>query len=219
LFEISLRKSTIQSPGESGMTGYPTGFEMHGWDAKSLVSSVYQLAADRIILDGSWPEGRYDLRAEFSSADDSVTTPMLQTAMSTGLHLRVAPKTVTKKAYVLKATAAGKTLLTPTASTGGSMWGNANGTLKLVNQSTEGLRAALENALDVPVVDEANIDEKFDAELAFPGKDADAARAALLKTLGLDLIQAERPIAMLEVSSRDETKKASEAKPQEAAQK
>ena len=39
-------------------------------------------------------------------------------------------------------------------------------------------------------------------ELAFPAKDVEAAKAALLKTPGLELIQEERPIQMLEVSQR-----------------
>jgi hypothetical protein len=38
--------------------------------------------------------------------------------------------------------------------------------------------------------------------------------AALLKTIGLELIEADRPIQMLEVSPRVEMKKAEEPKPQ-----
>ena len=51
-------------------------------------------------------------------------------------------------------------------------------------------------------------------ELEFPAKDLQAAKGILLKTLGLELIEAERPIQMLEVSSRQEAKKAEEGKPQ-----
>jgi len=219
LFEITLRKSKNQSLEEMGMSGFPTGMEMHGWDAVSLVLNIYQLAHNRLILTSPMPEGRYDLRIESAKADDAVTRPMLQTAITAGLHLRITPKTVTKKAYILKATPAGKILLTPTVSNGGSMWMYMNGKVKVVNQSTDGLRAALENALDAPVVDETGIEGKFDAEVEFPMKDAVAAKTALLKTLGLDLIEGDRPIAMLEVTPLDEPKKAVESKPQETPKK
>lgn len=214
LFEISLSKSNVKSRNESGMTGYSTGMEIHGMDADFLLTYTYHLASDRFILTSPLPEGLYDLRAEFAGADDSLTTPMLQTAVASGLHLRVEAKTVTKKAYVLKSTEAKKKLLTPTVSTGGSMWGYQDGTLKLVNQSMDGLRDVLEYALGAPVVNETGIDGTFDAELGFPAKNAEAAKSALLKAMGVDLVQAERPIAMLEVTSLDSATKAAESKPQ-----
>jgi uncharacterized protein (TIGR03435 family) len=96
------------------------------------------------------------------------------------------------------------------------MSGYWKGKLKLVNGSMDALASSLEDGLEVPVVNETGIEGKFDAELEFPAKDAEAAKAALLKTLGLELIEAERPIQMLEVSPREEAKKAEEAKPQQA---
>jgi uncharacterized protein (TIGR03435 family) len=81
------------------------------------------------------------------------------------------------------------------------------------------LAAAVEEGLEVPVVNETGIEGKFDAILEFPAKDAVAAKAVLLKTLGLELIEAERPIRMLEVSSRESSKKAAESKPKEAPKK
>jgi hypothetical protein len=59
---------------------------------------------------------------------------------------------------------------------------------------------------------------RYDAELEFPAKDVDAAKAAL-KTIGFELIEAERPIQMLEVSPREKAPKAEETKPQVPPQK
>jgi uncharacterized protein (TIGR03435 family) len=138
--------------------------------------------------------------------------PFLQSAIKFGLNLQIQPKTVVRKAYVLKATAASAKLLTPTASTGGSMSGYWKGKLKVVNQSMDSLATSLESALETPVINETGIEGKFDAEVEFPAKDADAAKTALLKTLGLELIQADRPIQMFEVSSGYDSKKKEEPK-------
>ena len=67
----------------------------------------------------------------------------------------------------------------------------------------DNLANELEGGLEVPVINETGIEGKFDAELEFPAKDVEAAKAVLLKTLDLDLIEAERPIQMLEVSPRE----------------
>ena len=87
--------------------------------------------------------------------------------------------------------------------------------LTLVNRSIDNLANSLEGGLEVPIVNETGIEGKFDVELEFPAKDVEAAKA-VLKTIGLELIEAERPIQMLEVSPREGTKKADEAKPQTA---
>jgi uncharacterized protein (TIGR03435 family) len=95
----------------------------------------------------------------------------------------------------------------------------SNGKLTLVNRSIDDLAKSLEGGLEVPIVNETGIEGKYDAELEFPAKDVEAAKAALLKTLGLELIEAERPIQMLEVTPRAEAQKAEEHKPQEPPQK
>jgi uncharacterized protein (TIGR03435 family) len=124
-------------------------------------------------------------------------------AITYGLKLQVESKTVTKKVYLLKAIDADHKLLTPSASTGGSMSGYWDGKMRLANSSMDNLANELEGGLEVPVINETGIEGKFDAELEFPAKDVEAAKAVLLKTLDLDLIEAERPIQMLEVSPRE----------------
>ena len=183
LFEISLRKA---APGEKNwVSSGSVGTEFHAWDAEDLLIRVYDLEKSRIILKNPLPEGLYDLRIAVGGAPDSVTTPMLQTAIAEGLHLEVKRKTETRTVWVLKSTAAGKTLLTPTASTGGSMSGYLPGELTMINGSMGDMASGLEDGLETPVVDETGIDGKFDLDLAFAAKDAGEAQAALRK-LGLD---------------------------------
>jgi uncharacterized protein (TIGR03435 family) len=195
--------------------------DISGLDAKALIALAYQnLPEDRFLPTSVFPEGLYNLHAAWSTGEDNdkLIAPLLQTAVTYGLNLKVETKTVTKKAFLLKAIDALHQHLTPAAPTGGGMSGYWNGKLKLVNSSMDDLAQGLEGGLKVPVINETGIDGKFDAELEFPAKDAEAAKAAL-KTLGLELIEAERPIQMLEVRLREGTKKAEGAKPQEPPQK
>jgi uncharacterized protein (TIGR03435 family) len=220
LFELSITKAPPDAP--FGMSYGGGRIDINGMKAKELISFAYQnLPKDRFLPTCVFPEGLYNLHTACQNGEDNdnLIPPFLQIAIAYGLNLRIESKTVTQKAYVLKATEASKKLLTPTASTGGSMWMYSNGRLTLKNRSIDNLANSLEGGLEVPIVNETGIEGKFDVELEFPAKDVEAAKTALLKTLGLDLIEAERPIQMLEVSPRAETKKAEEAKPHEPPQK
>ncbi|MGO9167264.1 MAG: redoxin domain-containing protein [Candidatus Sulfotelmatobacter sp.] len=220
LYEVSLSKAGPDAKGGSMMSEGPGSMDLYGYGAEDLISLAYDNdPKDRFLLTNPLPEGRYNLHAVWASADDngSLMTPFLQTAISLGLNLQIQSKTVTKKAYVLKATEASKRLLTPTAMTVGSkLWGYGSGKVRLVNGSMDDLAVGIEEGLEVPVVNETGIEGKFDAELEFPEKDAAAAKAALLKTLGLELIQEDRPIAMLEVDKREGASRAAESRPQQA---
>jgi uncharacterized protein (TIGR03435 family) len=220
LIEFSLIKAPLDAP--FGMSYGGCRIDINGMKAKALISFAYQdLPKDRFLPTCVFPEGLYNLHTACKNGEDNdnLIPPFLQIAIAYGLNLRIESKTVAQKAYVLKATEASKKLLTPTASTGGSMWMFSNGKLTLKNRSIDNLANSLEGGLEVPIVNETGIEGKFDVELEFPEKDVEAAKAALLKTLGLELIEAERPIQMLEVSPRAETKKAEEAKPQEPPKK
>jgi len=231
LLEFSLSKAP--SDAQNGMSFGGDYLNFDGWNAKALISYAYRIGPDRRagipqpnVLDDRFlptsvfPKGLYNLHAAWPTGEDhdNQLAPFFQIAITCGLKIHVESKTVVKKVYLLKAIDADHKLLTPTASTGGSKWAYENGKLKIVNRSLDDLANGLEGRLEVPVIDETGIEGKFDAELEFPAKDADAAKAAL-KTIGLELIEAERPIQMLEVSLREEAKKAAGAKPQEPPQK
>jgi uncharacterized protein (TIGR03435 family) len=215
LYEVSLTKAAPDVM--EGMSAGPGYMDMYGRSADQLLCEAYNIQKDQIVPTGPIPGGRYNLHIEWSNADDNspLITPLLQAAITYGLNLRVQTTTVTKSAYVLKATKAGNKLMIPTAVTTGSMmsmyW---KGKFRLVNGSMDDLASGLEEEFEVPVVNETGIKGRFDAELEFPAKDTEAAKTALLKTLGLELIEADRPIQMLEVSPRDDSKKKEESKPQ-----
>jgi uncharacterized protein (TIGR03435 family) len=204
LFELSLTKAPPDT--KNGMMFGKGRIIISGSNAKALISNAYpNLPEDRFLPTSVFPEGLYNLHATWSAGVDNNNqlAPFLQMAITYGLKLQVESKTVTKKVYLLKAIDADHKLLTPSASTGGSMSGYWDGKMRLANSSMDNLANELEGGLEVPVINETGIEGKFDAELEFPAKDVEAAKAVLLKTLDLDLIEAERPIQMLEVSPRE----------------
>ena len=216
LFDFSLTKAPPDAP--FGMSYSGVRIDINGMKAKALISFAYQsLPEDRFLPTCVFPEGLYNLHTAWQTGEEN--DKLIQMAIAYGLNLQIESKAVTQKAYVLKATEASKKLLKPTDSTGNSMWMYSNGKLTLVNRSIDNLANSLEGGLEVPVVNETGIEGKFDVELEFPAKDVEAAKAALLKTMGLDLIEAERPIQMLEVTPREGAMKPVEAKPQEPPQK
>ena len=220
LIEISLSKSDAAPDAGMTMSVSATDMKIQGANANFLLKFASNLPTDRLILNGSLPDGRFDLHAEFAGTEDAARTTLLQAAVAAGLRLNLQPKTITRQAYVLRATEAGEKLLTPTAvTTGSSMKGYSQGKVKLINGSMDSLADALEDSLNFPVVNETGIDGKFDTELEFPVKDADAAKATLLKTLGLELTKADRPIQMLEVAPVEGKKTSDQPKPTEPEKK
>jgi len=216
LYEVSLSKAPPDAQSWI-YTGPGKHRILNGKSAGELLAIAYSVPKDRLFLTSPLPEGLYTLSAVWSSPegnDDQHFASFIQAAIAYGLNLRIQPKTITRKAYVLKATEASKRLLIPQPAIRMSKRDYWAGHLMVINGSADDLATALEDGLEAPVVNETGIEGRFDAELEFPAKDADAAKAALLKTTGLELIQEDRPIQMIEVSSRDDAKKQGEAKPQ-----
>jgi uncharacterized protein (TIGR03435 family) len=217
LYEVSLTRDAPDARHQT--SAGPGHLDMYGRSAEDLLIIAYNyIPKDRLLLTSPLPDGLYKMHAVWSSADDNnpLRAPFFQAAITYGLNLRVQWKTVTKKAYVLKTTEASKKLLIPLPPLDAGNAGYWNGKITIISETLDRLAYALEDGLEVPVVNETGIEGKFDAELEFPAKDVDAAKAALLKTLGLDLIQEDRPIQMLEVSPRENSGKAAESKPQQA---
>ena len=200
-FEISLGKA---APDEKKwMSSGSAGTEFHAWDAEGLLLYVYNIGKDRIELSSPLVEGKYDLRFAFGDVPDSVTVPMLQEAITEGLHLDVHWKTETRTVWLLRKSHAGKSLLPPATLAGGFARIYGNGELTLVNEPMDDLADALEDAINTPVINETGLTGKYDVNLVLAPGNAKEATVALRK-YGLDLVQAERPIKILEVGARKE---------------
>jgi thiol-disulfide isomerase/thioredoxin len=207
LFAVSFSNA---SPDEkfSTVRHPPTGTDILGADAGYLLTDAYSPVTNRLVLMCELPDGRYDLHTEFTGVPDAVASSVIREAILSGLHLQVQPTTVTKTAYILRATDASKKLLNPSASAGRQIRGYFNGSLRMMNGTMDDLAYELATGLENPVVNETGLDGHFDVQLKFTERDAGSVNAALRNVLGLELVQGnqEMTITVLEVSKQDEAK-------------
>jgi uncharacterized protein (TIGR03435 family) len=131
-----------------------------------------------------------------------VTDSVVQQAVLAALHLQIEPKTVTKPAYILRATDASKQLLSPSASTHAVKRGAWHGMFLLMNGTMDDLAYILATGLETPVINETGINGTYDARFKVGGGDVESLNAVLKSTLGLELVPGgqEMSVTVLEVS-------------------
>jgi uncharacterized protein (TIGR03435 family) len=144
----------------------------------------------------------------FVDVPDSVTSSAVQQAVLSGLHLQIQPRTVTRSAYLLRATDASKKLLSPSASTRKVKRGYWHGIYILMNGTMDDLAYVLATGLENPIVNETGIDGTFDARFQVTGGDVANLNTVLKEKLGLELVPGtqQMPITVLEVSQQEESK-------------
>jgi len=103
LFAVSVSKAAPDAK-TSQVNHPPTGTDFLGNHADGLLTNVLDAFANRYVVKDQLPEGRYDLRMDFVNVPNSVMDSAVQQAVLSALHLQIQPKTVTKTAYILKAT-------------------------------------------------------------------------------------------------------------------
>jgi uncharacterized protein (TIGR03435 family) len=207
LFSVSLSRAAPDAKA-SQVNHPPTGTDFLGNDADSLIASAFNVFEDRYVLKAPLPDGRYDLRVNFVDMPKSVMDSALQQAVLSALHLQIQPKTVTKNAYILRATDASKKLLSPSGSTHKVKRGHWHGIYILMNGTMDDLAYILATGLENPVVNETGIDGTFDARFKTTEGGIDSLNAVLKDTLGLELVQGnqEKSITVLEVSKQEQSK-------------
>lgn len=183
----------------------PTGTDFLGQSADSLMTNVFNLFGDRYVLKDPLPDGRFDLRVNSSDVSQTLVDSVVQQTVLAALHLQIQPKTFTKPAYILRATDAGKKLLSPSASTHAAKRGYWHGGFLLMNGTMDDLAYVLATGLENPVLNETGIDGTYDARFTVAGPDVDSLNAILKGTLGLELVPGnqEMSITVLEVSKQE----------------
>ncbi|MDR3793143.1 MAG: redoxin domain-containing protein [Terracidiphilus sp.] len=217
LFSFSIGKA---APGAKSSTVEhpPTGADFLGADADGLLTDVLDVFKNRYIVEGTLPEGRYNLHMNYAAVPQKVATPLIQQAVLAALHLQIQPKTFTRRAYILRATDASKNLLSPSASTRATKRGNWHNGYILMNGTMDDLAYILATGLETPVLNETGIGGAYDARFQAAGKDIDSLNAVLKKELGLELVPGDQelPITVLEISKQEENKPDSPTKAPEA---
>lgn len=216
LFAVSVSKAL---PGAKAalVKHPPTGTDFLGEDADSLMTDVFNVFENRYVLRNPLPEGRYNLRVDSVDVPQTVKDSIVQQAVLAALHLQIQSKTLTRPAYVLRATDASKKLLSPSASTHAVKRGYWNGNFLLMNGTMDDLAYVLATGLENPVLNETGIDGTYDARFKVAGGDVDSLNAILKDTLGLELVPGnqEMSITVLEVSKQEESKPPPSTKTQE----
>jgi len=195
----------------------PTGWDLLGEDADSLMTDVFNVFGNRYVLKDSLPEGRYDLRVNSVEVSQAVMDSFVQQAVLAALHLQIQSKTLTKPAYILQATDASKKLLSPSASTHAVKRGYWHGKFLLMNGTMDDLTYVLATGLENPVLNETGIEGTYDARFEVAGGDIESLNRVLQETLGLQLVPGNREmsITVFEVSKQEENKPSPSAKTQE----
>jgi uncharacterized protein (TIGR03435 family) len=203
LFAVSVSKATPDAK-MSQVNHSPTGTDFLGSDADSLITNAFNVFEDRYVLKSPLPDGRYDLRVNFVDIPQRVSTSAVQQAVLSALQLQIQPRTLTSRAYILRATDASRKLLSPSASTRAVKRGSWHGMYILMNGTMDDLAYVLATSLENPVINQTGISGTFDARFKAPAGNLDSLNAVLKKTLGLELVQGnqEMPITVLEVSKQ-----------------
>jgi thiol-disulfide isomerase/thioredoxin len=218
LFAVSISKSAPDAK-DSQVNHPPTGTDFLGGTADGFMTTVFNPFEERYVVKEPLPDGHYDLRMNFVDVPQSVMDSAVQQAVISGLHLQIQPKTITKNAYILRATEASKKLLSPSASTRKVKRGYWHGIYILMNGTMDDLAFILATGLENPVVNETGINGAFDARFTITGNDIDTLNAALKSNLGLELVPGNQQMSInvLEVSKQPESnppaKSAQESKP------
>jgi uncharacterized protein (TIGR03435 family) len=216
LFAVSVSKASPDA--KTAIAKHPpTGTDLLGEDADSLMTDVFNVFGNRYVLKDPLPEGRYDVRVNSVDVPQTVIDSVVQQEVLGALHLQIQSKTLTTPAYILRATDASKKLLSPSASTHAVKRGYWHGNFLLMNGTMDDLAYVLATGLENPVLNETGIDGTYDARFKAAGGDIDSLNAVLKETLGLELVPGnqEMSITVLEVSEQEKSKPSPSTKTQE----
>jgi uncharacterized protein (TIGR03435 family) len=219
LFEISIRPGDpdampMTMTGADKTTGQSSSsFDMRNASLSMLIPWALSLPSNRVSVHGDADKAHYNLHLSSSNLDVDQIAPLLENAITSAAGVKLTHHAEEEDAYVLEATPQAAARLTPTVSNHGSMcmYDARDGKLTMINTSLDDLTQSLEEALGVPVLNEAKKPGEFDAELTFPKANYEAAKAALETNLGLTLVKATRKIDRVAVDPLPKAPKTAEA--------
>ena len=206
LFEMMIRPAAPSdvvgySPGaEAGTPGRSS--EGWGFTLRSLLSTAFDVPEERI----SAPRWAGGMRYDFSVADPNLTpgreSELLLQAMESTFQLKAHKEQRETDVYVLRRIPGVAPLVRPTATeTARGYWAGKPGDRKAVSEPMTVLTDVASRILLKPVIDETNLKGKFDFELKWEPGNSDSLIHAVASQLGLEIIQAQRPLDYLIVDS------------------
>jgi thiol-disulfide isomerase/thioredoxin len=212
LFDISIRPG--DPAGRTAFAHRPSKEDdSYTFDAlNASLSTLLQypggIASDRLIVHGD-KGARYSLHISAPGKDiDQLLAPAIQLAIVTATKMKMSHVITMEDAYVLEVTPKTASLLPPSTSEQSMCFYNSKaGKLVMMQSTLDSLVQTLETVLGKPVLNESGVAGKFDANFDLPTGNAEAAKTALEKNLGLTLVKAKRSIDRIVLDPLPSTEK------------
>jgi uncharacterized protein (TIGR03435 family) len=179
-----------------------------GWDLKNMIAEAWHVDESRLDAATAVDLGkRYDFAMVFPepTEDRNVIYGYVRQAIQDQFHLHIAPEAEPKDVYVLTAPNGLSTavkirpkMTNGVLSSGMSMNDNS---LSAGGVRMEDLCHMVERRLGRLVVDETNVQDRFDVDVTGEGRGRDAFIAMLRDKIGLVLTPAHRDVEMLAIRS------------------
>lgn len=181
----------------------PSRFRASGVGLKYVLRTLYSMNELRIEVPAQLQPLRYDITATVKDGKISAVNQFVVHSLETMLGIKVQRVTREVEVYVLTApgplTGALKPSLAPASS--GSRIGSARGVLTAMKAEIKFLANGIEEVLKLPVIDETNLQGKYDWDTLYDAENPNSIIEAVRKELGLELKRSRRAIEILVVEA------------------
>lgn len=198
LLIVNIRAS---SAANSMVGGNSVKFEARGASLHQILGSLRRVPEGRVILPAEFDNKRYDIqlsmRANKSGNIGPIAEQMIEAAL--GLELRQVMREL--DTYVLTAPNGLIGSLRRTTTTSFHLT-SGDGVIAAQAADLNRLTSAIERILNVPVVDETNLEGKSDWDLVFDGKNPTSVLDVIKRDFGMNLTLAKRQIEVVVVEAK-----------------
>ena len=176
----------------------PDTYSLQNQPLKLAILDLWETPLARISLPQDLDHRNYNITAHIPVPDRALLLRLVQDAIQNQLGLRVHLELRTEHVYLLTAKST-SSQLKPAGKEGRWMTGGGQGSIIGTSQTMPDIAKAFEGLIEVPVLDETNLQGKYDysASSKFAGIDA---ALDMARQLGLEITPTDRPIQMLVVN-------------------
>jgi len=201
VFSITIRPG---SGNTSGMSGGPGKVEFNNRTLRSIITWAWNTTESRLDAQFDRLDEQFDVTVIAPRrARDSVRNH-LRYALQAAFGLEVEKVTRQTDVYVLKHMGRPAPDLDRAAADSGGFMSTGAGRINMAGVQLDALVMALEGVLDRPVVDETELDGRFDVLLEWDAGRTASLKKALRDRLGLRLVKAARPVQYTVVRGADD---------------
>lgn len=204
-----LFEATIRPAGSVAATGFSPGAvsgkpgrrnEIWGVSLRRLLSDAYGTPEGRVEAPSWADKNCFDVALAAPDLTEARRVSLLRQLLDQTFELKVHQESRDAVVYVLRRIAGIEPKLRAASTEGSSGWGKP-GDITAVSRGTAFIAAISEQALGSVVLDETGIAGRFDFELKWSAAEPPSLKDAIRTQLGLELVQAKRPLSYIVVDS------------------